>query len=212
MSELGDRDRVAKRGWAAPGGGHDFFIRLLKIGLPAAIGVVLAFLAFAPLEEKQEVSFLLDKNKVEHAEERMRVEAAQYRGQDSTGRPFVLNARTALQQTSAVPVVDITGMNAQILLAEGPARLQAQRGRYDMSNDHVNVLGPILVTAADGYSLATRDVVVDLRARTLASHGRVEGRMPLGQFSADRLEVDLPERKAVLSGRARVRIVQGGAG
>nr|MDQ4088388.1 LPS export ABC transporter periplasmic protein LptC [Pseudomonadota bacterium] len=145
MSELTDRNRAAKRGWAAPGGAHDYLIRVLKIALPAAIGVVLAFLAFAPLEEKQEVSFLLDKNKVEHAEERMRVEAAQYRGQDNLGRPFVLNARSALQQSSAVPVVEVSGMNAQILLDEGPARLEAQRGRYDMVSDQVDVIGPILV-------------------------------------------------------------------
>ncbi|HEV2866313.1 MAG TPA: LPS export ABC transporter periplasmic protein LptC [Allosphingosinicella sp.] len=212
MSDLADRNRVEKRGWAAPGGAHDFLIRLMKIALPAAIGVVLAFLAFAPLEEKQEVSFLLNKNKVEHAEERMRVQAAQYRGQDNLGRPFVLNAQSALQQSSAVPIVDITGISAQIQLNEGPARLRALRGRYDMDHDKVDVLGPILFTAADGYSLGTRDVTVDMRRHSLASRGAVDGRMPLGRFSADRIEADLPGRRVVLSGRARLHIVQGGVG
>ena len=212
MSELAERERVIKRDWAAPGGVHDHFIRLMKIALPGAIGVVLAFLAFSPLEEKQEVSFLLDKNKVEHAEERMRVESAQYRGQDSRGRPFVLNARSALQQSSAVPVVDIRDMTAQIMLDNGPARLVARQARYDMEVDHVDVTGPILFTAADGYRLTTRDVTVDLRERTLQSRGAVDGRMPLGRFSADRLEADLPSRRVVLSGRARLHIVQGGVG
>ena len=212
MSELAERERLSKRGWAAPGGAHDHLIRIMKIALPAAIGVVLAFLAFAPLEEKQEVSFVLDKDKVEHAEERMRVQAAQYRGQDDRGRPFVLNARSALQQSSAVPVVDVRDMNAQIMLDEGPARLRALRARYNMETDKVAVAGPIRFTAADGYSIATRDVTVDLRDRSLKSRGSVEGRMPLGRFTAGRLEVDLPERRAVLSGRARVHIVQGGAG
>ena len=64
MSELAERDRKVKRGWAIPGGAHDRIIKLLKIGLPALIGVVLAFLFFAPLEDKQEVSFLLEKSKV----------------------------------------------------------------------------------------------------------------------------------------------------
>jgi lipopolysaccharide export system protein LptC len=212
MSELAERERVIKRGWASPGGVHDHVIRLMKIALPGAIGVVLAFLAFSPLEEKQEVSFLLDKNKVEHAEERMRVEAAQYRGQDSRGRPFILNARSALQQSSAVPIVDIRDMTAQILLDDGPARLVAREARYDMEVDHVDVRGPILFTAADGYRLATRDVTVDLRERTLASRGAVNGQMPLGRFSADRLQVDLPARRAVLQGNARLHIVQGGVG
>lgn len=210
MSELAERERLRKRGWAAPGAAHDHVIRALKLILPAAIGVVLAFLAFSPLEEKQEVSFLLDKNKVGHAEERMRIQSAQYRGQDSRGRPFVLNARSAVQQTSTVPVVDINGMNAQILLDEGPARLLARQARYDMESDRVDVTGPILVTAADGYRLGTRDVVVDLRERSLASRGPVAGQMPLGSFTAERLEADLPERKVVLSGRARLHIVQGG--
>lgn len=212
MSDRADQDRVVKRRWAVPGGAHDHLIRLMKIVLPAAIGVVLAFLAFAPLEEKQEVSFTLDKNKVEHAEERMRVESAQYRGQDKLGRPFVLNARSAHQQSSAVPVVDINGMTAQILLDEGPARLRALRGRYYMEEDKVNVIGPIEFTAADGYAVGTRDVTVDLRERTLHSSGRVDGRMPLGRFSADRLYLDLPQRRAILSGRARLHIVQRAGG
>ncbi len=56
------------------------------------------------------------------------------------------------------------------------------------------MVGPILFTAADGYRMGTRDVNVDLRARTMRSRGAVEGRMPLGRFSADQLQVNLPDR------------------
>ena len=209
MSELAERDRLVRRSWAAPGGGHDLVVRTLKVLLPAAIGLVLAYLALAPLDDKQEVSFVLDKTKVGHAEERMRVQSAQYRGQDALGRPFVLNARSAIQESSADPVVDVRGMNAEILLDSGPAALRADRARYNMETDKVDVVGPILFTAADGYRLATSDVLVDLRQRTLVSRGPVQGAMPLGRFSAGRLEIDLPERRVVLSGRARLHIVQG---
>jgi len=208
MSELAERERVVKRGWAAPGGFHDHLIRALKIAMPALIGVVLAFLAFAPLEEKQEVSFVLDKNKVDQAEERMRVQSAQYRGQDSLGRPFILNARSALQESSAVPVVQIRGMSAQIQLDNGPARLRALAARYNMDSDQVDVVGPIVVTAADGYRLGTRDVRVDLRDRTLVSRGAVEGQMPLGRFTAGSLRANLDQRTVVLGGRARLHIRQ----
>ena len=74
-----------------------------------------------------------------------------------------LNARSALQETSANPVVEISDMNAQILLDSGPARLEAGRARYNMDSDHVQVVGPILFTAADGYRMGTHDVDVDLR-------------------------------------------------
>ena len=210
MSELAERERVQKRGWAAPGASHDRVIRVLKLALPALIGVVLAFLAFSPLEDKQEISFLLDKNKVDTAEERLKVTAAQYRGQDNDGRPFVLSARSALQATSADPVVEIRDMSARILLDDGPAQLRAGRARYNMESDQVDVLGPILLSAAGGYTMRTHDVNVDLRARTLSSRGAVEGRMPLGRFSADRLHANLPDRTVVLTGRARLHIDQGG--
>jgi lipopolysaccharide export system protein LptC len=208
MSELAERERLVKRGWAAPGSAHDSLIGVLKIALPAAIGVLIAYLALAPLVKGPEISFLLDKNKVDVAGERMRVEAAQYRGQDSAGRPFLIRANEAVQATSRDPVVDIMGMAAQISLTEGPAALVADKGRYDMEGETVDVTGPVRFRAADGYRIETRDVLINLDQRTLASDGPVEGQMPLGSFSANRLEADLPQRKVVLSGRARLRIVQ----
>jgi len=210
MSELAEKERRVKRGWAIPGGAHDRLVKVLKIGLPALTGVVLAFLFFAPLEDKQEVSFLLNKNQVQTAPERLRVAAAEYRGQDNQGRPFVLSARSAVQRTSAVPIVEISDMNARIQLQNGPAQINAGQGRYNMDTDHVAVVGPIQFTAADGYRMATNDVDVDLRNSTMTSRGAVAGNIPLGQFSAGQLHANLPDRTVVLSGRARLHIPQGG--
>ena len=210
MSELADRSRIAKRNWAAPGGFHDHFVRLLKILLLILIGLLAAYLALAPLRKGKEISFILDKNKVAVAKERMRVEEALYQGQDDLGRAFTIAARSAVQATSRDQVVDIHGMSASILLSDGPASLKAEQGRYNLEEERVNVIGPILFAAADGYRLQTRDVAIDLNAQTLASRGRVEGRMPLGRFSADRLVANLPERRVLLTGRARLHIVQGG--
>ena len=198
-----------KRSWAAPGGLHDGLIKLLKIVLPAAVGVLLAYLLLSPLSKNREISFLLDKNKVDVAGERLKVQSAQYRGLDNQGRPFTIDADKALQATSRDPVVDIDGMAASILLADGPARIAAPRGRYDMDAQKVDVLGPILITAADGYRLQTRDVELDLNKHSLASDKGVAGQMPLGRFSADEMQADLPSRKVVLTGRARLHIVQG---
>jgi lipopolysaccharide export system protein LptC len=209
MSDLADRDRVVKRGWARPGGVHDWIVRLLKIVLPLGVGVLLAYLLLSPLSEKKEVSFLLDKKKVETTKERMRVEGAQYRGVDNRGRPFVLDAKTAVQAKSDDPVVQITGMTAGIELADGPASITAERARYDMDRQQVEVLGPILFKAFDGYKLETRDVQVDLARQFLNGSNGVEGSMPLGRFSAQRMEVSLPDRRVVLTGRARLHIVQG---
>ena len=71
------------------------------------------------------------------------------------------------------------------------------------------VQGPVRVSGPDGYQLATRDVLVDLKSRNLSSNGGVSGRMELGEFQAGRLRADLGERTVVLDGGARLKIVQG---
>lgn len=208
MSELAEQDRKVKRGWAKPGSSHDRLIGLLKYVLPALVGLVLAFLALVPLEDRKEVSFLVDKNKLDPSAERLKVEAARYSGQDEEGRPFVLNARSAVQQSSASPMLDILNMSAQLELQDGPAQILADKARFNPDANLVDVLGPVRVNAANGYQLLTSDVRVDLRDRSLQSQGSVRGQMPLGNFSADSLSADLPERRVILQGNARLRINQ----
>jgi lipopolysaccharide export system protein LptC len=210
MAESGRQERIAKRAWARPGGFHDVLVRLLKVVLPIAVGGLVAYLLLSPLGKDKEASFLLDKNKVDVARERLKMEAAQYRGLDGQGRPFSLDAAKAIQATSRVPIVDIRGMSARIQLKDGPGLLQADRARYHMDQQKVDVLGPILVTTGDGYRLETRDVNVDLNKHQLTGRNGVEGKMPLGAFTAGTMAVDLPGRRVSLGGRAHLHIVQGG--
>jgi lipopolysaccharide export system protein LptC len=209
MSDLAEGHRAAKRGWASPGGPHDWLMRFLKIALPAVVGLLLAYLLLSPLSKEKEVSFLLDKNKVDTARERLKTQKAEYRGLDDKGRPFSIQAAQAVQAKSSDPVIDIGGMAARIQLEEGPATITADKARYNMDTQKVDVLGPILFTAADGYRLETRDVALDLNKHVAVSGGGVEGRMRLGRFTAGGMTVDLPQRRVVLTGRPRLHIVQG---
>ena len=209
MATGATRQRPANRRWAEPGSAHDRLIQWTKIGLPAAAGLLLAVLAIAPLDRKGDVSFILDKKKVENAPERMRVETARYVGADNKGQKFQITAQRAIQRSSNVPIVDIEGMFAQLALANGPLMIAANQGRYDLDMQKVSVNGPVRVAGPDGYRLETRDVLVDLKSRQLASAGPVSGQMRLGQFQAGRLRADLGEHKVVLDGGARLKIVQG---
>lgn len=210
MSIQAEKQRHARRHWALPGGSHDRLVGMLKNWLPIAVGVLAALLATAPFLGGDKVSFVLDKNKVEVAQERMRVTEALYRGEDSKGQPFSLRAGSAVQKSSREPVVDLNDMSARILLSEGPAVLNARKGRYDMDSERVAVDGPVQFQAAGGYRLTTRDVGIDLKTRKMRSAGRVDGRIPIGTFSGDHLEADLNARTVTLQGRASLRIEQNG--
>ena len=209
MSEAADRKHEMMRHWAEPGSRHDRVIRAVKFGLPILIVGLIVMLAIAPFDQRGDVSFILDKNEVEQARERMRVEQARYTGEDNKGQRFLIIADKAVQQSSNVPVVAIEGMRARLDLARGPLSIAALRGHYDLEREMVAVDGPIQVVGPDGYRLATRDVAVDLDKRVMNSKGRVSGTMPLGRFEAGSLSADLDERTVRLNGGVRLKIVQG---
>ena len=209
MSEAAARRRSGQQQWAVPGSAHDRLVRWSKIVLPCAVGVLIAVLAVAPLDRNGDVSFILDKKKVENAPERMRVEAARYTGADDRGQPFQITAQSAIQRSSDTPVVDIRGMFARLGLRQGPLMIGANQGHYNLDTHRIAIDGPVRVVGPDGYRLSTRDVTVDMKSRQLASDGPVVGQMRLGTFEAGRLRADLGERRIVLDGGARLKIVQG---
>ena len=210
MADRATSERIDQQRWAEPGSGHDRLVRWFKIVLPVTVGVLLAILALAPLEKKGDVSFILDKKKVQNAQEKMRIESAHYVGTDNKGQRFLITANNALQRTSAAPIVDINGMFAQLALEQGPLLIGANTARYNLDTQKVAIDGPVRVTGGDGYRLATRDVLVDLKQRKLASSGPVAGQMRIGSFQAGQLKADLGSRTVVLEGGARLKIVQGG--
>jgi lipopolysaccharide export system protein LptC len=203
------RQRAQKVRWAVPGSTHDRLVRWSKVVLPSAVGVLIAVLAVAPLGKKSDVSFILDKKKVQNAPERMRVEQARYLGTDDKGQQFTVVANRAIQRSSDVPVVDISGMFARLNLQKGPLFINANIGRYNLDTQKMAIDGPVKVAGADGYRLGTRDVTVDLKQRQLASAGPVAGAMRLGNFQAGQLHADLGQRTVVLDHGARLKIVQG---
>lgn len=209
MTVQADRIRNRRQAFAAPGSRLDKVVRALAVGLPALVGVVAAVMVITPLGPRGEVSFLLDRNKVAIAEDRLRVDNAMYRGVDGEGRPFSIEAGDAVQSSNRVPVVEMHRLVARIVLPDGPAVLSAPAGAYDIEREEVTIPGTLMFTASDGYSLAASNVTVFLKTRRLVGHGGVDGVLSAGSFSADRLEADLPARVVALDGNARLRMIPG---
>ena len=201
--------RSLRKHWAEPGGSHDRLVGFLARALPMGVGVLAALMVITPLSPRGEVSFLLDRNKVAVIDNRLRVDNALYRGADARGRPFSLTAGEAVQRSSAEGIVRMNDLVARLLLDDGPARLIAEAGQYDIDQEVVSVIGPMRMLAADGYRMLARDVSVDLAAKQLTGAGGVEGAIPAGTFSADRLTADLSARTITLTGNARLRMEPG---
>ncbi|WCT74905.1 LPS export ABC transporter periplasmic protein LptC [Sphingomonas naphthae] len=209
MATRADTIRDRRQGWAVPGGSHDRLIRVVRVALPLAVVVLGLFLAAVPLTSQRDISFVLSKDRVEIAHERMRLSRAVYRGQDAKGQPFNLTAASAVQQTSADPVVKMQTLRARLAQPNGEALAVAPQGRYDMNSEKIAIDGPVRLSDSTGYRLDTRNVDIDLKTRQFASRTPVSGLSPTGRFTADRMTGDLNSHVVVLEGRARLHIVQG---
>ena len=206
MSEIAERLQSQRRAWAHPGSSHDRVVRWALYVLPGGIGILSAWLVLAPLFTGGDVSFVLDKNRVDVASERLRTQSAEYRGEDAKGQSFSLKAGSAVQKSSTEPVVRLNALSAEIDLPEGPATLSADTGSYNINDQRVSVDGPIQFKTSDGYTLDTHDATVDLKTRRMESAGAVSGRTPMGVFSGNRMTADLEKRTVSLDGNARLRI------
>ncbi|MEQ5788504.1 LPS export ABC transporter periplasmic protein LptC [Erythrobacter sp. NFXS35] len=201
--------RSRRQHFAAPGGSHDRLVGFLARALPMGVGLVAALMIITPLSPRGEVSFLLDRNKVALIDERLSVDNAMYRGRDDSGRPFSLMAGEAVQRSTIEGLVRMQDLVAQMMLTEGPARLSAEGGVYDIDEETVAVNGPVQLTASDGYSMVARGVGVDLKAREVRGDDGVSGEIPAGTFSADTMRADLGARTITLEGNARLTMVPG---
>lgn len=206
MSEIAARLTTQRRAWAHPGSSHDRAVRLALVLLPILIGALAAFLVSAPLFMGGDVSFVLDKKKVAMSPQRLLTAAADYRGEDAKGRQFELHAGSAVQRSSAEPVVQLNQLSARLNLTDGPATLVANKGRYLLNTDQMLIDGPIRFQTSDGYILNTNDATIDLKTRQLESGGAVTGNTPTGTFRADRLRADLDKRLISLDGNAHLRM------
>ena len=207
MASYAELERTQRQKWASPGGRHDKLIRALRVVLPSIIGALVAVLAFSPFTGNQELSFVLDKNEVNMASERMRLTEALYRGEDSQGQPFSLRAGSAVQKSSADPVLKMTDLQGRIFMNDGPASLTAGRGLYDIDKETVRVTGPLAFESV-GYDIIASNVELALKTRKMQSFGPVSGRTKVGTFSADRMSADLNTRVVRLDGQVRLRIDQ----
>ena len=209
MSRQADQVRTKRQRFAAPGGPLDRTVRVLAFGLPALVGAVAATMLIAPLKPRGEISFMLDRNKVAVANDRLRVAEAVYKGADNKGRPFALSAGDAVQTSASEPVVKLRDLTARLQMDQGPAVLTAPAGRYDIPSQLVSIDGDLTFAAADGYRMTARGVSLDLPGKRVVGAGGVAGAVPAGTFSADSMAGDLNSRVVTLAGHARLRMVPG---
>ena len=208
MSRAATAIASERRRAALPGSPYDKLVSVVKLLLPALALAVFATCLIWPLTARQEFSFILNKDKVAVAGERLRVQRARYRGEDSKGQAFTISAASAVQKSSDVPIVELRDIAATLNAQGGPVHASAEAGRYDIEHDTITAEGPVRIDSADGSLIRTRDVSVDMASRLVKGDSGVDGRLRLGTFKARTLRADVTRRVVNLGGGVHLHIVQ----
>lgn len=173
MSALAEKQRSKRQKFAMPGGFHDRLIRLLRVALPAIAGALIALLAFSPFTDSRELSFLLAKDAVDVAPERMRLTKALYRGEDSKGQPFSIRAGSAVQKSSKDPELRLTDLSASMFMDNARATVLAGQGAYNLDDETIRVIGPMTFDSGKDYrASASDDTRFDLPNRQMKVGGQ----------------------------------------
>ena len=208
----GESGRARRRPWGRkPLTRYDGFVRVMRIALPLAALALLATIIAYPLVNPKELSFLVSKERAAVSEERLRMERPRYRGVDRKGRPFVLAAQSALQPSSATPVVELRGISAEIALQQGRASLSAEAANYQLETKQLRTIGRTVLTGPGMTTLVSRDILVDMPTQAMSGTEGIEGSSRYGYLSGDRFRADLDAATWIIDGNARLRLDPRGA-
>jgi lipopolysaccharide export system protein LptC len=183
---------------------------VLRVALPSIIGVLLALLVVSPFSQTQEMSFVLDKDEVNMARERLRLTKRHVSRRRQPRPPLHACAAAArCRKAQANHCIRLHRFVGADIDARRSGRTGAGQGYYNLQKPKKSgSKGHCPLLAADGFSLTASNVEFALKTRQIESFGPVSGAMKVGTFSAGKLRADVDARIVRLEGGAHLRINQ----
>lgn len=169
-------------------------VRILRILLPLGALALLSSI-FLITRDPFPAGITFSAADIEAFDAGLKLTEPRFTGTTDAGEPFILRAAWALPDAPDPSEIRLSGIEAQIFLADGrEARLAAAKGTLKPKAQIVVLEGTVTIDTSDGYRAATARAVADLRARTLVVPELVTAEGPLGRIDAGRLVMQRPDR------------------
>ncbi len=200
-----------ERLWPVCRTAYDDFVAIMRIALPLLAGAMGLVILLSPVFRHGELSFLINREKLDIGGDAVEIVQPRYRGVDDEGRPFVVTAERARQDHPDAPEVRLEALTLDFAMKDGrTASLVAPAALWRTGEDVVFLEEGLEGRTSDGYVLRSQSGEADLAARRLDLRGGVQGEGPLGRFTARRARFEIEERRLVLLGPVRIRILPKG--
>ena len=194
---------------------HARFVGAMKIALPlVAVALVALLVSWPYMTNREDAGFRLSYAAVEEsANGTITMTNARYIGTDRQGQPFALSAASAEQNPDEPGRIALTGLTADISLADGPwLALQAEHGVYWQDTSKVDLAGDVRLFSDTGYELHTEAATVDLDAKVAEGNRPVSGQGPAGLLEAGGFRADAATRKVRFFAPVRMTLYPSQAG
>jgi lipopolysaccharide export system protein LptC len=167
-------------------------VRLLRIGVPAAVVVVFAGLALAtwfnPLRMLAKLPIGVGPLSLSGG--KVTMELPRLSGYTHDLRAYELTARTAAQDFTAPDRVELKEIRAKVEMQDkAVVEMQAETGLFDTKSEMLVLGDGIVIKSSAGYEGRLRDATIDMRKGDIVSDRPVELKLPNGFINANRLEV-----------------------
>ncbi|MEC5289536.1 LPS export ABC transporter periplasmic protein LptC [Aurantimonas sp. C2-6-R+9] len=183
---------------------HSRLVRVLKIGLPVAAALIVAFgVAVTWLARSLPDNVSVADTSI--SDGRVVMQAPRMSGLDSSNRPYDLVAERAIQSLNGGGV-DLEKVKATVSVDDDTtADITAESGNYDQTNQRLQLRDGITVETTSGISINLAAADIDLGEGTLEGEGPVAIDTPAQTIRSDTLTVS--EGGKVLSFGGRVKMV-----
>jgi lipopolysaccharide export system protein LptC len=138
------------------------------------------------------------------------MEQPRYIGKDERGRPFVVTAATATQDTGDKQQISLDALQADLTLSDGTwVTISADTGLYNQGRKTLDLTGNINVFSDKGYEFHGQAARIDLTSGVVTSSDPVNGQGPFGLLNANGMKIFNKEQRLVFTDGVRMTLFPG---
>lgn len=172
---------------------HSRRVRLLRIGIPAVVALILVVATAVPvvLKPLRELSKLpVDIGSVVVSGTKIMMQQPRIAGFTRDNHRYDLTAQAAGQDLKNPDLVELQGIHATMEMQDDASvRLTALNGLYNSKTELLTLTNNIVVKSTNGQEALLSEAVLDTRAGKIISESPVYVKTPTATINANRMEV-----------------------
>ena len=185
---------------------HSIFVKLLKIVLPISAAALVVFFAASSILSYVPVSGA-SVEKVGLNDGKLVMNKPKLSGYDKKNRPYDVKAATAIQDLKKPGLIELKTIDANLPLdATSIARVNAESGTYDSTNEKMELRNNVTIKGARGMNISMQEALIDMKSGSMVSGKPVTVDSGETDISANSLRVEDNGKRVIFKDNVKMII------